>query len=162
MGEGNRVVLPLPLVGHYETETVRSVTFTNPITVSEQDFRQWQDQVAGLLQFPAGEHQVSAQDGSQHHVWVEERTIVHLLVGLADEDSPVTHLATLLQRLKVTAHEIYATVNAPNATWEPEVTQCLLDNGLALEPFGGNMYAGTPSGETPSHVAVPYRFAWRR
>ena len=73
MGEGNRTILPLPLVGHFDTEREAVVTFTDPMRVTERSFRAWQDHVFGLMQFPEGEHEITGFDGEKHNVEVIER-----------------------------------------------------------------------------------------
>jgi len=162
MGEGNRTVLPLPLVGHFDTEREAVVTFTDPVRVTERSFRAWQDHVFGLMQFPEGEHEITGFDGEKHNVEVSSHTLVYLTVGLDNDDAPVTHLATLLERLKVTSDEIHAAVNAPNASWEPAVTQCLVDNDLIPEPDLAKARYGTSVDGVPSHVSTPWSFVWRK
>lgn len=149
----NRVVLPQPLVGFYETERIAGVTIPGPLTVTEADSQALRHTLAALFQYPDGEHEIVDHTGEYRQVAVSSRTIAHITVGLENEDSPITHLATLLERLKGTHDEIRAT--ASNS--EPVVQEALREAGLVQETDFGKLQLG----EGTAAVA-PSVFVWRR
>ena len=151
----NHVVLPQPLVGFYETERIAGVTLNGPLTVSEADSQAFRNTLAALFSYPDGDHEIVDHLGDTRRVTVSARTIAHLNVGLDNEDSPVTHLTTLLERLQGTHDEIRATANVS----EPRVLEALEEAGLVQETDFGKLQLG--SGEVSAAVA-PTVFVWRK
>jgi len=158
----NRVVLPMPLVGAYETERIAAVTLRDPVTISEADATQLRHTLAALFHYPDGEHDIVDHVGEERRVQVSSRTIAHLTVGLDNEDAPVTHLAMLLERLKGSHDEIRAVASG----FEPRVTECLSEAGLTLEAdFAKIRFGVEKEGDTVSSgeaVSAPIVFVWRR
>lgn len=147
MGEGNRVVLPAPLIGYHETHRHNTLKLW-PTTIRAD---QIEDYAIGLAKvaagvYPPGDNDIEVLVGQQaHHVTVREHVTVTLDVQI-EPDQPLTLLDTLIRRLQETADEIHV----PGAAWGHTLEEPLRERGFERRfvPFAADAEPG-PAGSTP-------------
>jgi hypothetical protein len=159
IGEREEItVLPLPLVGDYRSTAIRELTFSGPLVINEDNAALFQDMLAGWFKYPPGTHQITDHTGRAQTLSVRIVKDVLLTVGLVSEDSPVTHLTTLIERLKDFANRIDAVASG----YEPAVIDCLVNGGLVAETTIAPQAAYGVSAPSEAHIAQPRLYVWRK
>jgi hypothetical protein len=151
-----RTVLPQPLVGYYESTRLASVTFRGSFTVDQEHAADLRTLLAELFAYPDGIHQFTDKRGDHREVEVTSRVSVTLNVGAQREDSDLTLLHTLLERLKTTSDVIEAVGTAH----EPRVHEALVNAGFWTDMDLDR--ARVQADSVGAHLTVPSRFVWRR
>lgn len=154
----NRTVLPAPLVGYYESTRLARVTFRGSFTIDQENAADLRTLLADLFQYPDGVHQYHDHRGEHREVEVTSRIAITLNVGAQSEDTDLTLLHTLLERLKTTSDSI----EVVGTKAEPRVQQAMLDAGFWADADTDQALVAAGPGGQVTHVAAPYRLVWRR
>lgn len=127
MGEGNRVVLPAPMVGHYETHDVKMVTLAAGTTITAENAETLKRVLDTVLAYPVGDYDVQLADQVMR-VSVGERRIVTLNVQIEADADPI-----LFERLVDRLQASYDEIRVPAATYGQTLRDHLVNRGFASD-----------------------------
>lgn len=145
MGEGNRVELPRPLIGHFVSDDVKVITLPLGAKITAENSAVMQRAVDTLLEYPDGDYTVQVVD-QLLPVEVSTRRVTTLHIQI-EADADHTLFDRLIERLQASNDEI----RVPGASYGQTLRDGLVRRGFDTD---GRALLATPGPLTETAVPV--------